>query len=665
MPTAVLYCRVSSDEQAQKDISVPAQKKLLQRWIDDHPDWTLLAEFKDEGESAYAPADKRPGLREMLAYCKKQKVTAILVHKLDRFSRYQEESVVIKAMLRKHGTTVKSITENFDPATPQGFLYEGMIEVINQFYSMNLATETMKGMTENAERGYYNGGPVPYGYRVEKFADAKGQEHGRLVLGDEEAVATIQRMFDMAVNQGMGARSIANELNRLGIHGPRKKHWTNGSVDMLLGNVTYTGDTIWNKTKKVGRDGRTATAEAERVVVRGTHPAIVSHELFEARKSAAKERMFSLPTSKAQHVEYLLSRLIRCENCGSSFCGRKMNNRINKKGDMKPAYAYYCAGYMNKGPSVCASLPLRKEWLENTVLAAIRTRFAAPDAVGELERALRESTDALQKSYACDSKQLEAKLADIDRRIGNFVRAIGEGADPAMCQAQIAELNGRKAEVERQASVARRGEFAQRVMERNLAALRRITSAVQGDFASLPFETQRQVVLKFVAAASVNRERLRLELHIPFDGGGVTKLADELSGVVTRGSLTQGTGRKPASSTTNGEPYRPRLHLRRPRCCLRGTSWFRSRSPPTTAGVGIIHRSRLFGTDTEGPLRVFGAAPPTRRLARVPKAQRATRSSKTKPEKRSTRQNETQRATSTRHFAPRPGPSAALGCAPS
>ena len=479
MPTAVLYCRVSSDGQAQKDISVPAQEKLLQRWIDDHPDWTLLAEFKDEGESAYAPADKRPGLREMLAYCKKQKVTAILVHKLDPFSRYQEESVVIKAMLRKHGTTVKSITENFDPATPQG---------------------------------------------------------------------------------------------------------TNDSVDMLLGNVTYTSDTIWNKTKKVGRDGRTATAEAERVVVRGTHPAIVSHELFEARKAAAKERMFSLPTSKAQHVEYLLSRLIRCESCGSSFCGRKMNNRINKKGDMKPAYAYYCGGYMNKGPSVCASLPLRKEWLENSVLAAIRTRFAAPDAVGELERALRESTDALQKSYACDSKQLEAKLADIDRRIGNFVRAIGEGADPAMCQAQIAELNGRKAEVERQASVARRGEFAQRVMERNLASLRRITTAVQGDFLSLPFETQRQVILNFVAAASVNRERLGLELHIPFDGGGVAKLADELSGVVTGGSLTQGTGRKPASNATNREPFLTPNTIRRI-ACLERASLDSSGSEPLVDGT--------------------------------------------------------------------------------
>ena len=70
---------------------------------------------------------------------------------------------------------MKSITENFDPDTPQGFLYEGMIEVIHPFYSMNFATETIKGMRENAERARFNGGRVPYGYRVERVDDGKGR----------------------------------------------------------------------------------------------------------------------------------------------------------------------------------------------------------------------------------------------------------------------------------------------------------------------------------------------------------------------------------------------------------------------------------------------------------------------------------------------------------
>ena len=183
MPHVVTYCRVSSDEQVNKDLSIPAQRKALARWIDERPELELAEAFVDEGQSAYGRADKRSGLCRMIAYCRKHPVEFILVHKLDRFSRNREESILFKSLLRKHGVTVKSITETYDPETPQGFLYEGMIEVINQFYSMNLATETMKGMRENAERGYRNGGQTAYGYRAERVVEAAGREHTRLVLG--------------------------------------------------------------------------------------------------------------------------------------------------------------------------------------------------------------------------------------------------------------------------------------------------------------------------------------------------------------------------------------------------------------------------------------------------------------------------------------------------
>ena len=207
MNTAVSYCRVSSDEQAARDISIPAQRKAIHRWVENQPDVTIVRDFVDEGQSAYAPADRRPGFCEMMSWCRKNKVKYILVHKLDRFSRNQEESIIFKSMLRKEGIQVRSITETFDSATPQGFLYEGMIEVINQFYSMNLATETMKGMRENAERGYINGGVTPYGYQRVKVEE-RGREHGRLVPGPPEAVAIVQRIFTLATEHGMGSKAM-------------------------------------------------------------------------------------------------------------------------------------------------------------------------------------------------------------------------------------------------------------------------------------------------------------------------------------------------------------------------------------------------------------------------------------------------------------------------
>jgi len=39
---------------------------------------------------------------------------------------------------------------------------EGMIEVIDEFYSTNLAQDTRRGMKENAQRGFFNGGKIAY-----------------------------------------------------------------------------------------------------------------------------------------------------------------------------------------------------------------------------------------------------------------------------------------------------------------------------------------------------------------------------------------------------------------------------------------------------------------------------------------------------------------------
>ena len=48
--------------------------------------------------------------------------------------------------------------------TPSGRLLEGIIEVIDEFYSANLSQDVLRGQRENASRGFHNGGRAPYGY---------------------------------------------------------------------------------------------------------------------------------------------------------------------------------------------------------------------------------------------------------------------------------------------------------------------------------------------------------------------------------------------------------------------------------------------------------------------------------------------------------------------
>ena len=543
MPNVVTYCRVSSDEQAQKDLSIPAQRKALRRWIEEREDIELLEPFVDEGESAYAPADKRPGFCQMISYCRKHPVELILVHKLDRFSRNREESILFKSLLRKHGVMVKSITENYDPETPQGFLYEGMIEVINQFYSMNLATETMKGMRENAERGYYNGGRRPYAYRIEKVADAHGREHSRLVPGPEEEVATVREIFRLAVEENRGARGISRILNQRGVPGPRSPHWSQSTVGHVLNNRTYAGDSVWNKRsqKKASRK-----PEDEWIVVEDTHEPLVDRETFNRRKALAAERSFNLRQSPRRAVSYLLARLIVCDHCGSRFVGRRQKKTPKNGGEPHDYFRYYCNGYITKGRSVCPPIGIHREWIEDEVVKLIGREICSPERLAALQDLVRKKIEARRNRYGADPRELRRKLADVDRRIQNYYRAIGEGLDPTVCREHIAKLEVEKDEIEQEAEILRKDDYYRRALESNIAELERFAGAFETEFDKLLFKTQRQLVLHFVEEIRVvDREVVRIKLKVPFDEGGVRHLTDELLSV-------QDGGQEMPSTETSG-----------------------------------------------------------------------------------------------------------------
>ena len=531
MAQAVTYCRVSSEEQAAKDISIPAQRKALHRWVDEDPKVALAADFVDEGQSAYAPADRRPGFCEMVAYCRKNDVDLILVHKLDRFSRNREESILFKSLLKRHGVQVKSITENYDPETPQGFLYEGMIEVINQFYSMNLATETMKGMRENAERGFHNGGRVPYGYRLTKVTNGSGREHAKLVPGPQEEVAVIREIFELAGNRGIGGRRITNLLNARKVPAPRSRHWSTSTIHVILNNRVYVGDQVWNRSSKAGRHGRKKNDMDSWIVTENAHEALVARELFDKRKQTAKTRGFRAPKSSGRPVNYLLGRLIRCGHCGHYFSGRR-SVRARAGGKKAEVFHYYCSGYLNKGRSVCPSFGLERDWVESVVLRLIEARICTPAALDELERKVRERIEARRSTYGQDPKAVQQKLAEIDRRIDNYFRAIGQGLDPLVCQQHIAELRESRAEYASEAKVLSQDDYYERAMEKNLGELRRFSEAFQQGFGELPFEVRRQVVLAFVKdivlvdAEKSQGKELQITLRVPFDNHGIRMLTD-------------------------------------------------------------------------------------------------------------------------------------------
>lgn len=210
---------------------------------------------------------------------------AILIHKFDRFSRNREDHIIYKALLKKCGVQVISVTEQTEGESPQDKLLEGMLEVMSEFFNANLATEVLKGMRQNAKEGYSNGGTPPYGYRTEHIALTKAV----WVLGPREEIDIIRWIFNQYAHENMGYHKIASELNRQQIPTQKGGQWSASTIRAIIFNEAYIGRRCWNKqdyqTKGVKWRDR-----SEWIIKENAHPAIITEELFNQCQEAAKKR---------------------------------------------------------------------------------------------------------------------------------------------------------------------------------------------------------------------------------------------------------------------------------------------------------------------------------------------------------------------------------------
>ena len=205
MKVACAYIRVSTDK--QEELSPDAQKRLLIDYAKKH-NMSLLAEniYIDNGISG-KKADKRPEFMKMisLAKSKEHPFDIILVWKFSRFARNQEESIVYKSLLKKNNVEVVSISEPLIDG-PFGSLIERIIEWMDEYYSIRLSGEVLRGMTEKALRGGYQSS-LPLGYRMNK-------DTGIPYIYEPEAII-VRKIYKEYV-AGHSYLVIARELYALG-----------------------------------------------------------------------------------------------------------------------------------------------------------------------------------------------------------------------------------------------------------------------------------------------------------------------------------------------------------------------------------------------------------------------------------------------------------------
>ncbi|MBL8788447.1 MAG: recombinase family protein [Deltaproteobacteria bacterium] len=217
---AVIYLRVSTDEQAESGLGLEAQEAAARRFCEAQG-LVIAAVHRDEAVSGTVPADKRPGLTAALADLGRGAV--LVAAKRDRIARSVGIAAVVEETARRVGATVAT-PDAPDADDPFAGAMRGMMDVFAALERALIAARTKAALAAKKARGEKTGGSVPVGFEV--------APDGRKLVAAEGETAALEAIQRLAA-EGMSVRAIALRLNADGVRA-RGKQWHPTTIARVL-----------------------------------------------------------------------------------------------------------------------------------------------------------------------------------------------------------------------------------------------------------------------------------------------------------------------------------------------------------------------------------------------------------------------------------------------
>lgn len=512
-----IYARVSSERQAEKELSIPAQVKAIQQYCREKG-WVIVQEFMEKGKSA--KSDERPEFQKMIAMAKRSNrpFDAIVVHKFDRFSRKRDDHVIYKALLNKVGVKVISVTERTETDTPQDMLLEGMLEVISEFFNANLATEVRKGMTQNAKKGYNNGGTPPYGYRTEHIATGNQKTKAVWVLGPREEIDVVRLIFNLYANEDAGYKKIASRLNEEGIPAQKGGKWSASTIRAIIFNEAYIGRKVWNK-QDYQTKGKKWRDRSEWVITENAHPSIITEELFNKCQEKANQRnngggASHKPFQSTTPSPFWLRGIMVCDKCGSRMVGNSTSSR--KKGGGQKYYT--CGGYLRKGKEFCTYVGWRKERVEEIVNNKLRTTLLRLSMGDNLAEEIQLYHNEQNKHVIVRSSNLEAEVGFLKNKVHALEEdikfGIGKPYHKEMLEEMRQELAAKTSEYELLSANVQQLELSEEMIASLRYDIQTMINLLDAEVTDL--QMLHHLSGKYISNLFIQRESKKLYLTIRF-----------------------------------------------------------------------------------------------------------------------------------------------------
>ena len=416
------YARVSSGSDEQQN-SFASQLRYYNTIIEENEKWELVEVYADEAVTGTS-TNKRDDFNRMLADCRKGKIDRIVTKSISRFARNSMDVLRTVRELKEIGVSVLFEKENIDTDKISSEVLLTLFSVFAQQESLDLSANVKKGIRIRMRSGTYVQSTAPYGYRM---------VDRRLEIYEPEA-EVVQRIFAEYL-AGDSTLKIAKALTSDGIiRSVQKPKWWPETIVDIIRNERYIGDSLLQKSyttdslpyKRYINDG-----ELEKFYVQNSHEAIVDPMQFELANILLNQRGETV--SRAVRANYPLSKKLICQNCGSKYRRRIINDKTY----------WVCRGHFADSSSCDSTQQLERNIYSTFTrlynkLKANYKRILIP-MQAQLEK-MREISQRANPEIAEINKQIAA-LAEQNHAISDLVsRGI---MDSALFISQQDEINAK------------------------------------------------------------------------------------------------------------------------------------------------------------------------------------------------------------------------------
>jgi site-specific DNA recombinase len=500
---AILYARVSTDEQARRGYSMAQQLEALREHAV-REGYEIVEEVTDPGQSGASL--ERPGMDHVRDLVAAERVSVVLAQDRDRFAREPAYHYLLKKEFEERGCKLRALNDHGGDS-PEGELTDGILDQLAKYERAKIAERTRRGKLRRAKEGKVVATHTPnYGFEYNEARDN--------YMVNEEEMQVVRRIFRMVGVEGHSLNSVKKALDREGVPTPKgSRYWGNTFIQRVVIDDVYKPHTfeevgrlvlpevasaldpakcygVWwfNRRRRIEKQVSQASHDGRRYVRRSTTTGKPREEWIAvpvpdagiprewvdtARVAISENAKFSYAGGRF----WELSGLMKCSRCS---CGMLGNTSTN--GSRGKIYHHYrCRTRHLKGKEACSmSKNVRAKEAEHAVWSFVSDLLLNPEALSEgFDEMMRRERAGNHGNPEAEAAVWLEQLADVERKRSSFQDMAAEGL------ITFDELGTKLAALEETGQTARRELAALEGRTERLRALERDREALLQNYAEM------------------------------------------------------------------------------------------------------------------------------------------------------------------------------------